>query len=109
MAAHSEANFSTRQRTVIVRPRDEEEAIQISNGQHLHQVNVKSPTKSEKSHISVHIPDKKELVHLWDRFTRKGKKKIGVVQSLRAIFYSSCKSSHLCVWFPPNVCVGFRA
>jgi Ca2+:H+ antiporter len=95
MAAQPEATFTTRQRTVIVRPRDEEEAIQISNGQHLHQVNMKSPTKSEKSHLTMHLPDKKELVHLWDRFTRKGKRKIGVVESIHAIFFSSCKSSHL--------------
>jgi len=109
MAAQPEAIFTTRQRTVIVRPRDEEEAIQSSNGQHPHQVNVKSPTKSEKSqHMSMHLPDKEELVHLWDRFTRKGKRNIGVVESLRAIFFSSCKSPHLCL-IPPDVFVGFRA
>jgi len=100
MAAQPEATFSTRQRTVIVRPRDEEEAIQSSNGQHLHPVNMKSPAKSENSHMSMHLPDKKELVHLWDRFTRKGKRKIGVVESVRAIFFSSWLNIFLLLIIP---------
>lgn len=34
--------------------------------------------------------NKEELVKFWDQFTRKGKKKIGVVESLKAILWSSC-------------------
>lgn len=33
--------------------------------------------------------NKEELIKFWDQFTRKGKKKVGVVESLRALFFSS--------------------
>ncbi|KDR83456.1 hypothetical protein GALMADRAFT_235613 [Galerina marginata CBS 339.88] len=33
--------------------------------------------------------NKEELVRFWDQFTRKGKRKIGVMESLKAILYSS--------------------
>lgn len=35
--------------------------------------------------------NRQELVKFWDQFTRKGKRKIGVVESLRAIILSSCE------------------
>lgn len=34
---------------------------------------------------------KEEFIRFWDQFMRKGKKKIGVVESLCAFFFSSCK------------------
>lgn len=34
--------------------------------------------------------NKEELVRYWDRFTRKGKNKIGVMDSLRTLVLSSC-------------------
>ena len=38
--------------------------------------------------------EKKEVViKFWDQFTRKGKKKVGVVESLRTLFFSSCMLS----------------
>lgn len=34
--------------------------------------------------------NKEELVKFWDQFTRKGKRRIGIVESLQAIIWSSC-------------------
>ncbi len=41
---------------------------------------------------TLHIEEgKEELIRFWDQFMRKDKKKIGVVESLRAFFFSSCE------------------
>ena len=37
--------------------------------------------------------NKEELIKFRDQFTRKGKKKVGVIESLRALFFSSCMLS----------------
>ena len=37
--------------------------------------------------------NKEELIRFRDQFMRKGKKKVGVVESLRALFFSSCMLS----------------
>jgi len=43
---------------------------------------------------SLHLEEnKEELIKFWDQFTRKGKKKVGVVESLRVLFFSSCMLS----------------
>jgi len=44
--------------------------------------------------LTLHFEEnKEELVKFWDQFTRKGKKKIGVVESFRALLFSSCRLS----------------
>ena len=40
-------------------------------------------------HLNLH-ENKEELVRYWDRFIRKGKKKVGVIASLRTLALSSC-------------------
>lgn len=84
-----------RQRTFTGHQDDEEAAI--TNG-HRDEPSLDRMTlnsEREKRHqdtVQYHslIPNEEGLSRFWDRFTRKGKKSIGVVQSLRAIAFSSC-------------------
>ena len=82
---------TTRQRNLGIRLQDEEKAI----GHDAPAPKVLSPaTDSTRRHrLSQHLRlegNKEELIKFWDRFTRKGRKKIGVIESIRVLFFSSC-------------------
>lgn len=74
---------------------DEEAATPINEN---HDNNHLSPTTamSEKQprsplyYLNIDAPDPEELYRFGRRFTRKGKKKIGVMKSLRTFALSSC-------------------
>jgi len=91
-------NVATRQRN-YPQPFEEEEFILASDSNPT-AVTSDTPMLSPESRsqrrsyrISQHLnlqENKEELVRYWDRFTRKGKNKIGVKDSLRALAFSSC-------------------
>jgi Ca2+:H+ antiporter len=74
---------------------DEEAAISTNEN---HDNNLLSPAAvmSEKQprsplyYLNIDAPDPEELYRFWRRFTRKGKKKVGVMKSLRTFALSSC-------------------
>jgi len=80
----------SRQRTFTGKPVDVEKAagssadVNGNEGRSTHRrLNLKSGRISELEEIEA------GLTRFWDRFTRKGKKKVGIVASLRAIAFSS--------------------
>jgi len=75
----------SRQRTVNVRPPDEEQLSHDGLTELL-------PTSEKRSHHSS-IPSKDGMTLFLDRFLRRGKKQVGVVDSLKAIALSSCTCS----------------
>jgi hypothetical protein len=92
-------NLTTRHRT-YPHPLEEDGFISALNSSQtaVTSTPVVSPgTASEKrgrlQGISQHLnlqENKEELVRYWDRFIRKGKKKVGVIASLRTLALSSC-------------------
>jgi hypothetical protein len=54
-----------------------------------HSIRIGTP----RHHLEIAVPDTDGLYWFWRRFTRAGKKKIGVMQSLRAFVKSSCTFS----------------
>lgn len=90
---------ASRQRNHNLRLPDEEEgSIEPKLSPNL----FSAGTESRQSRLSRHSrlqelgetfkfqENKEELVKFWDQFTRKGKRNIGVLESLKAIFLSSC-------------------
>jgi hypothetical protein len=86
---------TTRKRNLGVVLQDEEQAL----GHDAPVPKVLSPgTESSRRRrlheLTLHFEEnKEELIKFWDQFTRKGKKKIGVAESFRALFFSSCMLS----------------
>jgi Ca2+:H+ antiporter len=86
---------TTRQRNPGIRLQDEEQGI----GHDTPAPKVLSPgTESARRRrlhdLTQHLhleENKEELIKFWDQFTRKGKRKIGVIESLRVLLFSSCK------------------
>ena len=96
---------TARQRSIRL-PNDIEKANGHSHHDHLHppepesgvSQSLRSPgTESQRRRRdmlaeTLHIEEgKEELIRFWDQFMRKDKKKIGVVESLRAFLFSSCE------------------
>jgi hypothetical protein len=83
---------TTRKRNLGIGLQDEEQAI----GHDAPAPKVLSPgTESSRrrrlQELTLQFEEnKEELIKFWDQFTRKGKKKVDVVESLRALFFSSC-------------------
>jgi Ca2+:H+ antiporter len=102
-----------RQRSQNLRIQDEELG-EVEPKQTLRSPKVVSPgaesqTRRRFQEISSEISqtlklqeNKEGLVKFWDQFTRKGKRKIGVMESLRAIVYSSCTSFVFHAFFIPS-------
>lgn len=93
----SEPNGVTvaRQRTTNGRAQDGERPIENSSSRD--RLDGPSPAHeateeigNEKRRHRPGIPDRQGLYNFRDRFMRKGKKKVGTVQSLKAIVFSSC-------------------
>jgi hypothetical protein len=102
--AESAGDSASRQRSSIFKftghtLNDPEAALASVNDHNNGQLN---PSMSEKKprtprtprtplqYLNINVPDTEGLVWFWRRFTRTGKKKIGVMQSLRAFLCSSC-------------------
>jgi Ca2+:H+ antiporter len=93
MAAVEKSNAVPRQRTFTSRPGDEESAIingvppdELDRPQDRSTLNSASEKQSRR-----HVVDTEGLHRFWLRFTRHGKKSIGVRESLHAIIFSSCE------------------
>jgi Ca2+:H+ antiporter len=70
---------------------DEEAAIQNhDHHDHLSPVVEKPHHHHHQLHLSVPEAELEGFYRFWRRFTRHGKKKVGVVQSLRAFLFFSC-------------------
>jgi len=88
---------TTRKRNLEIVLPDEEQAL----GHDAPAPQVLSPGTESSRRRSLHEltqrlhfeENKEELIKFWDQFTRKGKKKVGVVESLRAFLFSSCMLS----------------
>lgn len=89
---------TTRNRNLRIVLPDEEQAL----GHDAPAPKVLSPRTEPSRRRSLHDEltqllhfeeNKEEVIKFWDQFTRKGKKKVGVVESLRALFFSSCMLS----------------
>jgi len=88
---------TTRKRNLGIELEDEEQAL----GHDAPAPKVLSPGTESSRRRRLHEltqrlhleENKEELIKFWDQFTRKGKKKIGVVESFRALFFSSCMFS----------------
>jgi Ca2+:H+ antiporter len=85
MAEHG-TNLAPRQRVFTGRTSGDEEAA-IVNEIHEH---TQISEKPQHPHHHLNVPDTEGMYRFWHRFTRKGKKNIGVMQSLRAFIFSSC-------------------
>jgi len=98
-----DSNSISRQRTFIGRSNDEEAGI-IDNIPR-NRSNDRSTLSSVREKPSRHlVPDTEGLYRFWDRFTRKGRKNVGVKESLHAIVFSSWLN--LFVVFIPLAWVG---
>jgi len=94
MSTPTESAPATRQRNLGIRLQDEEQAI----GHDTPAPKVLSPGTESARRRRLHDlsqqfrleENKEELIKFWDQFTRKGKKKIGVIESLRVLLLSSC-------------------
>lgn len=89
---------NTRQRNVRLASDIEKGNGGDSSHENQQALNMQSPgTESQKrkrDRLADHLrieEGKVELIRFWDQFMRKGKKKIGVAESFRAFFFSSCK------------------
>ena len=88
---------TTRNRSLRIVLPDEEQAL----GRDVPAPKVLSPGTESSRRRSFHEltqrlhfeENKEELIKFRDQFTRKGKKKVGVIESLRALFFSSCTLS----------------
>jgi len=93
MAEH-DPNSAPRQRIFVGRTSGDEEAALVDERRDYNQHNPPNVTSEKPSrgshHLGIDGPDTEGLYRFWRRFTRKGKKNIGVMQSLRAIVLSSC-------------------
>jgi hypothetical protein len=90
MAEHS-INSAPRQRVPTGRTSGDEEAALVNENEH-----SQISEKPQHPHHLYNVPDTEGMYRFWRRFTRRGKKNIGVMQSLRAFLLSSCM-------FPPNI------
>jgi Ca2+:H+ antiporter len=98
MSTPTETSPTTRKRTLGIVLSDEEQGL----GHDAPAPKVLSPgTESSRRRrlqdsLTQHLrfeENKEELIKFWDQFTRKGKKKVGVVESFRALLFSSCRLS----------------
>ena len=88
---------TTRNRNLRIVLPDEEQAL----GHDAPSPRVLSPGTQSSRRRSLHEltqllhleENKEELIKFRDQFMRKGKKTVGVVESLRAVFFSSCMLS----------------
>lgn len=100
LSPNGDVNTSTRQRTYPQPLKEEAFLLTPRSDAATSTTPVVSPgTESQRrrrlrqigQRISIQAEEnKEELVRYWDRFTRKGKNKIGVMDSLRALLLSSC-------------------
>lgn len=85
---------TTRKRNLGIEIQDEEQALDhdapspkvLSPG-------TESSRRRRLQDLTQHLryeESKEELIKFWDQFTRKGKKQIGVAESIRALLFSSC-------------------
>ena len=92
--ATSSNNIPTRQ-TTHPPPLDDSElenGLTSPNSSPIQQPQPSPGTESQKRRSIVQNiqENTKEMVRYWDRFSRKGKKNIGVIVSMQALAFSSC-------------------
>ena len=63
----------------------------VNNSQYVDEALVEEPQDLEKQ-TTILVPTRENSMPFWQRFKGVGRKKVGVVESLKAIMRSSCSS-----------------